>query len=81
MRSLQERIDEINFKELELKEFYKENHPIYITLSEQKAMLLNQVNEIEEDLPNIPNNQRKLENLKREVNLYVDVISKLSNRN
>ena len=78
LRSLQERIDEINFKELELKEFYKENHPIYITLSEQKAMLLNQVNEIEEDLPNIPNNQRKLENLKREVNLYVDVISKLS---
>ncbi len=78
LRSLQERIDEINFKELELKEFYKESHPIYVTLSEQKTMLLNQVNEIEEDLPNIPNNQRKLENLKREVNLYVDVISKLS---
>ena len=43
MNELQNRIDEINFKELELKEFYKVNHPIYLTLSEQKKLVLNQI--------------------------------------
>ena len=36
LQRLKDRIDEITFKELELKEFYRENHPIYLTLSEQK---------------------------------------------
>ena len=36
LERLRNRVNEIAFKELELKEFYKENHPIYLTLSEQK---------------------------------------------
>ena len=54
LERLQNRVDEIAFKELELKEFYKENHPIYLTLSEQKKLVLSQIAVIESDLPNIP---------------------------
>ncbi len=77
---LQERIREINFKEFELKEFYKENHPIYVTLLKQKNLLKEQVLEIEKDLPNVPDNQRKIENLKREVELYSGVLKDLSSQ-
>ena len=78
LNELQERIDEINFKELELKEFYKSNHPIYVTLSQQKDLVLSKIKEIEDELPEIPNRQRKIENLKREVKIYSDVIQNLS---
>ncbi len=77
---LKDRVNEIDFKELELKEFYKENHPIYVTLSQQKKLVLSQINEIESDLPNIPSTQRQLENLKREVDIYSDVLRKLSSQ-
>ena len=39
LERLKNRVNEIAFKELELKEFYKENHPIYLTLSEQKKLV------------------------------------------
>tara|TARA_A100001388_G_scaffold90351_1_gene65374 strand:+ start:3909 stop:5828 length:1920 start_codon:yes stop_codon:yes gene_type:complete len=77
---LKNRINEIEFKELELKEFYKENHPIYLTLSQQKNLVLSQIEEIEKDLPNIPSTQRTLENLKREVDIYSNVLKDLSSQ-
>ena len=80
LNRLQERIREINFKEFELKEFYKENHPIYVTLLKQKNLLKEQVSDIEKDLPNVPDNQRKIENLKREVELYSGVLKDLSSQ-
>ena len=80
LERLRNRINEIEFKELELKEFYKENHPIYLTLSQQKNLVLNQINEIEENLPNIPSTQRTLENFKREVEIYSNVLSELSSQ-
>ncbi len=77
---LRSRVNEIAFKELELKEFYKENHPIYLTLSEQKKLVLSQIKEIEADLPNIPSTQRTLENFRREVTIYSNVLSELSSQ-
>ena len=80
LERLQNRVDEIAFKELELKEFYKENHPIYLTLSEQKKLVLSQIAVIESDLPNIPTTQRTLENFKREVEIYSNVLKDLSSQ-
>ena len=80
LERLRNRVNEIAFKELELKEFYKENHPIYLTLSEQKKLVLSQINEIEIDLPNIPTTQRALENFKREVEIYSNVLRELSSQ-
>ena len=48
-----------------------------MTFSEQK-LVLSQINSIEKDLPEIPNRQRKIENLTREVQIYSDVIQRLS---
>ena len=80
LEELKNIFNEIIFKELELKEFYKENHPIYLTLTEQKNLVLNQISEIEDDLPNIPNTQRALENFKREVDIYSNVLGELSSQ-
>ena len=80
LERLKNRVDEISFKELELKEFYKKNHPIYLTLSEQKKLILSQIDEIEQDLPNIPSTQRTLENFKREVDIYSNVLTELSSQ-
>ena len=80
LEELKSRYNDIVFKELELKEFYKENHPIYLTLSEQKNLVLSQINEIEEDLPNVPSTQRTLENFKREVEIYSNVLGELSSQ-
>ena len=65
LERLKSRLDEITFKEFELKEFYRETHPIYLTLSEQKKLVESQIAQIEDDLPNIPSNQRTLENFKK----------------
>ncbi len=80
LERLRNRVNEIAFKELELKEFYKENHPIYLTLSEQKKLVLSQIKDIEADLPNIPSTQRTLENFKREVEIYSNVLRELSSQ-
>ena len=80
LERLRNRINEIEFKELELKEFYKENHPIYLTLSQQKKLVLTQINDIESFLPQVPSTQRTLENLKREVEIYSNVLRELSSQ-
>ena len=80
LERLKNRINEIDFKEVELKEFYKENHPIYVTLSQQKKLVLSQINEIESFLPQVPSTQRTLENLKREVEIYSSVLRELSSQ-
>ena len=77
---LRNRVNEIEFKELELKEFYKENHPIYVTLTQQKNLILSQIKQIEDELPNVPSTQRNLENFKREVNIYSEVLKDLSSQ-
>ena len=58
LNELQRKIDEINFKELELKEFYKSNHPIYVTLSQQKDLVLSKIKEIEDELPEIKSTKK-----------------------
>ncbi len=78
LSELKQRISDISFKEFELKEFYKESHPIYVTLIQQKELLEQQLLEIESEIPNIPKSQRDLENFQREVKLYSDVLKDLS---
>ena len=60
IESLERRIKEIEFKELELKEFYKPSHPIYLTLLEQKNILQDELVSIEENIKDIPSEQRTL---------------------
>jgi tyrosine-protein kinase Etk/Wzc len=78
LSDLKQKISDISFKEFELKEFYRESHPIYVTLIQQKELLKQQLLEIENEIPNIPKSQRDLENFQREVKLYSDVLKDLS---
>ena len=80
LEQLRNRVNEIEFKELELREFYKKNHPIYVTLTQQKNLILGQIKQIEDELPNVPSTQRNLENFKREVNIYSEVLKDLSSQ-
>ena len=80
LEQLRNRINEVELKELELKEFYRENHPIYVTLTQQKNLILGQIKEIEDQLPNVPATQRNLENFKREVSIYSEVLKDLSSQ-
>ena len=41
---------------------------------------MNQIESIEKDLPKVPDRQRKIENLKREVKIYSDVIQNLTSQ-
>ena len=68
--SLEKRIKEIEFKELELKEFYKPTHPIYLTLLEQKNLLNEELNALKTGINDIPTEQRTLFNLEQKVNIY-----------
>ena len=43
-------------------------------------MILGQIKEIEDELPNVPATQRSLENFKREVNIYSEVLKDLSSQ-
>ena len=47
-------------------------------MSQQKNLVLQKIKDIEKEIPKIPNRQRTIENLKREVKTYSDVIQNLS---
>ena len=53
-----------------MREFYKPTHPIYLTLIEQKNILLKELDDIELNMKDIPSEQRTLFNLQQKVNIY-----------
>ena len=75
--SLNKEIKDIELKEIELKEFYKSNHPIYSTLIEQKNILLDELEELETGVKDLPSEQRKLFNLTQRVNIYSSSLEEL----
>ena len=75
--SLKNEIKEIELKEIELREFYKSSHPIYSTLIEQKNILLDELEELESDIKDLPSDQRKLVNLTQKVNIYSSSLEEL----
>lgn len=77
IESLEDRIKEIEFKELELKEFYKSSHPIYLTLIEQKNILKDELDSIEQNIKDIPSEQQTLLNLQKKVALYASSLETL----
>ncbi len=70
LQSLENQIKEIEFKEVELREFYKSTHPIYLTLLEQKNLLQREIEDLEKNIKDIPSEQRTLFNLQQKVNIY-----------
>tara|TARA_B100000900_G_scaffold327452_1_gene287588 strand:+ start:752 stop:2656 length:1905 start_codon:yes stop_codon:yes gene_type:complete len=77
IESLETRIKDIEFKELELKEFYKTSHPIFLTLIEQKNILKDELDSIEQNIKDIPSEQQTLFNLQKKVDLYATSLETL----
>ena len=77
IKTLYEEIQEIELKEIELREFYKSTHPIYSTLIEQKKVLLNELQALESDVKDLPSDQRKLFNLTQRVDIYSSSLEEL----
>ena len=74
---LENRIKEIEFKEIELKEFYKPSHPIYSTLTQQKNVLKDELNLVEQSIKDLPSEERTLFNLQQKVNIFASSLETL----
>ena len=77
IESLNDEIKQIELKEIELREFYKSTHPIYSTLIKQKNILLDELEELENDIQDLPSEQRKLFNLTQRVSIYSSSVEEL----
>ena len=77
INSLINEIKAIEFKEIELREFYKESHPIYSTLLKQKSILSKELSELESGAQDLPTEQRKLFNLNQRVDIYSSSVEEL----
>ena len=77
IESLNKEIKAIELKEIELREFYKSTHPIYTTLIQQKNILIDELEELETGVQDLPSEQRKLFNLNQKVNIYSSSLEEL----
>ena len=80
LESLNDQINVIRLRELEIKEFYKEGHPLYQTLLLQKNLLESEKIKLQENIENLSNDQFQIEALKAQVNVFSDAISDLRER-
>ena len=80
LASLNDQINVIRLRELEIKEFYREDHPLYQTLLLQKSLLENEKIKLQENIESLSNDQFRIEALKAQVNVYADAISDLRER-
>ena len=77
IESLNKEIKAIELKEIELREFYKSTHPIYTTLIQQKNILIDELEELETGVQDLPSEQRKLFNLNQKVDIYSSSLEEL----
>ena len=80
LESLNDQINVIRLRELEIKEFYREDHPLYQTLLLQKKLLESEKIKLQENIESLSNDQFQIEALKAQVNIFADAISDLRER-
>jgi len=80
LESLNDQINVIKLRELEIKEFYREDHPLYQTLLLQKKLLESEKIKLQENIESLSNDQFQIEALKAQVNIFADAISDLRER-
>ena len=80
LESLNDQINVIRLRELEIKEFYREDHPLYQTLLLQKNLLESEKLKLQENIESLSNDQFQIEALKAQVSVFADAISDLRER-
>lgn len=77
---IEQELSNLEIKETEISQSYKIDHPVYKTLINQKEVLLNRKAKLNEDISNLPQDEKDLLELTREVNLNENTLEILQNR-
>ncbi|RUO62637.1 polysaccharide biosynthesis tyrosine autokinase [Pseudidiomarina insulisalsae] len=77
---IEKRLNELELKEKELSRLYTREHPTYQALLEQKAQLLQEQKQINEQIGNLPETQQEVLRMARDVEVSQEIYVQLLNR-
>ena len=80
MEGITEQINALKIRELELKEFYNIQHPLYQTLLVQRSMLEQEQINIQQNLNDLTLDELKLQSLKKQIEIYQNALDTLITR-
>ncbi|RLV60382.1 polysaccharide biosynthesis tyrosine autokinase [Parashewanella curva] len=85
MVQLESQLNDLKFKESELSQKFTKDHPAYKSLLQQKAVLLKQKHDLEVQVQNMPETQREILRMTRDVEvnqqIYVQLLNKVQELN
>ena len=73
-------ISEINIREQEISQVYRENHPVYRTLLQQKEVLESRKSKLNAEIGELPSTERDFIELSREVDINQKTLETMLNR-
>ena len=80
IEGITEQINSLKIRELELKEFYNIEHPLYQTLLVQMNMLEKEQINIQQNLNDLTLDELKLQSLKKQIEIYQNALDTLITR-
>lgn len=77
---VEEKLNELTFKEVEIQQLYTRNHPAYQSLLDKRQQLLREKEKISKNIQKLPNTQQEIVRLTRDVAaeqaIYTQLVSK-----
>ena len=77
---VEEKLNELTFKEVEIQQLYTRNHPAYQSLLDKRQQLLREKDKISQSIQKLPNTQQQIVRLTRDVAseqaIYTQLVSK-----
>ena len=80
IEGIAQQINSLKIRELEIKEFYNIEHPLYQTLLTQRNMLEKEQINIQENLNNLTLDELKLNSLEKQITIYQNALNDLISR-
>lgn len=77
---IEDELSQINIREKEISQTYKKNHPIYLTLVEQKQLLMSNKESLENEISNLPSTELTYIGLARDVEVGQSTLETMLNR-
>ena len=80
IEGITQQINALKIRELEIKEFYNVEHPLYQTLLTQRNMLEKEQINIQENLNNLTLDELRLNSLEKQISIYQNALNDLISR-
>ncbi|MBD74015.1 MAG: hypothetical protein CMM96_00770 [Rickettsiales bacterium] len=77
---IEDELSKINIREKEISQTYKKNHPIYLTLIEQKELLNSDKEQLDSEISNLPSTELAYIGLARDVEVGQSTLETMLNR-